>query len=258
MRGILQVIRLHCIFRTSTSELSKGLSMFFNSKVCIAWVCLLLTVSSVFAQDKKKPKMVRVPTAGNKVVKVDESKEPPIFFDLNINGKSYKGKVGESVKLSGTFKDANATIKLSKFRTFDYAGVSFSYPEKLVWKTDLTDPTSKGWTMTGVTGSINVFDVEGADYTAAAYSKVLIDDFDTDDFDEEDLTIELGGKKYEGIRLIFEFGEEKFVYDIVQLPSRKDRSRLLLLEEVAPDLKPDNEEGKQILELLKKSFKIEK
>ncbi len=224
--------------------------------LCLSFCCIAASISA--QENNKKPKMVRVPTAGNKVKVVDESKEPPLYFELKIDGKTFKGKVGEAIELKGTFKNAKATVTTSKSRKFNYAGISFSYPEKMVWQTELADASSKSWVMAGASCSINVFDVEGTDYSAEDYAKVLIEDFDTDDFDEEDFEIELGGKKYKGIRLIFEFDGESYVYDIIKLPNKDERSRLILLEEVAPDRDPDNVEAKQVLKLFQKTFKVEK
>ena len=234
------------------------------TKAVLLPVCVFATlflscvmVSALTAQEKK-PKMVRVPTAGNKAKKVDESREPSLTFQLNVGGKVFQGKVGKSFQLKGDFKDANATIKVFPSRKFQYAGLSFEYPQKMTWETELKDSSSKSWTMMGVGCSINVFDIDDADYTASEYAKVLIDDFDTDEFDEEDFSITLGGKKYTGIRLIFEVDKEEYIYDIIKLPNRGARSRLMLLEEVAPDRNPDNAEAKQVLAMLKKSMKVEK
>ena len=189
--------------------------------------------------------------------KVDQSVEPPVQFTLKVDGKTFTGEIGKTFKLNGEFKDSSAKISTSNFRNFNYEGVSFHYPVKHHWEADLSDPQSKAWAMIGTESSISLF-VISEEYSAEDYAKELIEDFDTETYDEKELKLKLGEQEFEVLRLIFEADEYEYVYDIVSLPQQNGNSRLLLLEDVAPDRNPDSEEAKAVMSLLKKSFKIEK
>ena len=198
-----------------------------------------------------------LPSSGQ-AKKVDTSREPPLKFVLEVDGNKVEGEVGKAFELTGQFSKASAVVKTSEYRTFDYHGIRFNYPEKFNWETDLSDPQSKAWTMMGGESMISVF-VVSEKYTVDDYIKELVEDFDSDNYDENDISIQLGDKKRTGVRLVFEMDDYEYIYDVFQLPDAEaGDSRILLLQDIAPDRNPESDEAKKALKLLKQSFRVVK
>ena len=194
-------------------------------------------------------------TSGQQKADKALEQEPPLNFTIEIGGKKIKGQVGKPIKLPGTHKDASIKVTTDEFRTFNKAGIEFPYPEKFSWTADVSVPTNRAWTMTGAECALSIFLVSG-DYTAGDYAKELVEEFAADEFDEEDVVIKLGQKEYDAIRLIFEVDDVEFIYDVILLPKLGGDSRLMLLEELAPDRYPDSEEVKKAMSYLNKGFRL--
>ncbi len=188
--------------------------------------------------------------------KADEAKEPPLKLTLRINGESFPLEYGQEVQLEGEFKNLKVSVHASKTRTFDYGGVSFDYPANLNWEADVENAFHKNWTLSGNDCSVMFF-VIGVEGTNEEFVRNVVEQYGESNTEIKPITQKLGSQTLKGHRLIVELAGNKLVQDVLSVPSPAGQTRLLVLQDVAPERTPDLEEPKQILELLKATFKIE-
>ena len=86
----------------------------------------------------------------------DLTREPirPMF--LEVDGERYPIQMNEAITIRGS---ENSTVRLvgGPLRTFQYSGIEFQYPHKMVWEADI-EPEVHTWTLTGSDALIMVFD----------------------------------------------------------------------------------------------------
>lgn len=188
---------------------------------------------------------------------VDESKEPPLRLTLLVNGKSQPLEFNKELKLSGTFKDPTIVVRAASTRRFRYGGVSFEYPANFTWEAELQSKAYRNWTLSGNDSKIMVFAV-GNRFTPELYSAGVSRAFGLENAKVSDITRTFGKRKLAGKRVTADIAGSTITQDAFALPAPAGQWRLIVLQDVAPELTPKLKEPKQVLDLLTRTLDVKR
>jgi hypothetical protein len=189
----------------------------------------------------------------------DESKEPPQEFVVKIGDKSISITEGEIIKLDGTFSNPKITVAPQPYRVFSYQGIMFKYPRFFTFEADLADPNGKIWTLSG-NDLVVMFFVLSGQLTTGEFANSMIDQFGQENCTatDADAKITLGKQILSGTTIQIDVAKHKMVMNIYRIPSDEAVTKLLVIQDNLDDSGNRSDEGKQILEILKSSFTIER
>ena len=184
----------------------------------------------------------------------DETREPPLKYTLEVDGKAHVVEAGEEVQLKGTFTDPKVKLTPAETRLFTYGGVEFQYPAYFAWEADAEEDDYKNWTLSGNDFKILLFDAAGAT-SADEYAAGIVKRFGEANCRLTDVTLVLGGTKHDGKRIATRLAGSSFVQTVVRLPA-KGRTKMLVLQDSPPDEKQSTKETDLALKLLRTTFKV--
>lgn len=188
----------------------------------------------------------------------DTSQEPPLKITVTIDGKPIESELDQELVIKGEFKDPKVRVRAAKTRRFNYAGVTFDYPSYFTWEYEREGSIYHNWTMSGNNCMVMLME-----FSVEMTAKELVENMEEE--------ISLYGKptpttrtfkntNLKGAKIAMRLsdsssdGEDiQVVQEVLEIPTPKGRSRLLLLQE----LTPDDPEAQVVLDLLSKTFSID-
>lgn len=204
-----------------------------------AVVCLLLFATPAWAQA------------------VDSTIEPPITYDVVVNGKKITVQEGVDTAIAGTFTSPTLRITPQDWRTFRHDNLTFSYYRSFSFEADVADPNGKVWTFDGndvvlmyqeIAGSVSTLDFanymlqmfgEGNGKVIAPVKKWQLD------------SVELTGSVI-GV----EIAEQKLGMEIFQIPGDGKTTRLLIVQDSLGETGKHSSEYQRTVEQLKSSLRL--
>lgn len=191
---------------------------------------------------------------GGVLLAQDESREPPIKYRFEVDGKSYPIKEGEPLKLSGNLTNPTITLHAEPLRDFSYGGIAFSYPRSFTFEASINDPAQKSWTLSGNDFKIAHYLIAG-DLTADQFAAAMMGEFGLNNCTQAKTSITINGAKKEGTRLNVKLAGVKIAIDIFRLTSGK-QTRLLTLQDSPDDAGRPSKESQETIPVLQKTFSI--
>jgi uncharacterized lipoprotein YehR (DUF1307 family) len=190
------------------------------------------------------------------ILGADESKEPSLNYVLNINGQNYPISPGKELEIKGTFKDPKVTLQVSNTRLFAYEGVQFMYPGYFTWEAETKGDTNKNWTLSGTDFKIMYF-VLPKEATLDDYVNGIVKEFGKKKCRTEKISRQLGETVYDGKRIISKIINTGIITDVFLL-SQEEKTRLLVLQDTAPEDNGNEDETQLASKLLTETFKVDK
>lgn len=210
-------------------------------------VCLTLVVGAVG--------MARAQETLEGAATVDESREPPLGYVLEIGGERIPIEEGRAVRVEGTYTDPEVRLVADDFRTFPYGGISFRYPRTFLFEADLSNPEVKLWSIEGNSLTLMVYGFT-AEVTAEDLIAGLAGEFGTDEPRAEPARITLGGEALEGLRWRVEIANRRLVYDIFRLPVPAEGACFLVLLDLPDGDAERSDEAERVLPMIADSFRV--
>jgi len=186
---------------------------------------------------------------------LDETREPPMKYRVEVDGKVFAMAEGESMKLDGTWIDPTIRIVADPHRQFSYGGVSFLYPRGFTFEADVDDADSRSWVLSGNDFTIMVFVLSGR-ITPEAYADSMADRFGDENCKLSPLPEDLLGKKIHGTRLDVKVVGHRLTVDVFALPS-VEGTRLLVLQDSPEESGRASRESREAMAVLRQSMAID-
>jgi hypothetical protein len=179
----------------------------------------------------------------------DETREPPIKYNLDVDGKLYSLIGGEPLKITGTLTNPIVKIKAEPYREFTYGGISFVYPRHFTFEADLKDSDCKSWLLSGKSFILTYF-LFSEKITLEEYAGSLIEAFGKENCTKSLTTIEFLGIKYNGIKLDLVLSGQKIIQEYFIIPSTEG-SKMILFQDSLTETGAATKEAIETLALLK-------
>jgi len=186
-------------------------------------------------------------------VKFDPSKEPPLKFDIIINGKKYP--ITEEIEITLPIKADNPKVKLigKPIRTFRFKQLSFDYPRNLRFSSSKSD-FDFSWNFDGNECTIYV----QYDPTKSLNVDELTESYKIAYGEKAKVTkgkVKWGGNQYDCRNISSD--DESLLGEgvVVQIELGKE-SYNIWINDTPQEIGGMSEERKQIITLLKKTLKI--
>jgi hypothetical protein len=184
---------------------------------------------------------------------VDEDREPPLKYTLNINGKTHEINLDTPLQLQGVYRNPRVILTASSIRVFRYGGVRFHYPAAFSWEAEIEGAGDKTWTLSGNDFKIMYF-VQSAAITPGLYVGEILKRFGKEKTRVSDTERKFGDRKYKGKLLFINLGGINMIMEIYLLPAKRG-SRLLVLQDSPPDGRVISVEGERTTAMLAATFK---
>jgi len=193
--------------------------------------------------------------AGSSPRTLDETREPPMKYRVDLDGKVFAIAEGESMKLDGTWTDPTIRIVADPHRRFSYGGVSFLYPRGFTFEADVDDPDSRSWILSGNDFTIMVFVLSGR-ITPEAYADSVAGRFGDENCKRSALPEDLLGRKIHGTRLDVRVVGHRLTIDVFALPA-VEGTRLLVLQDSPDESGRESRESRETMAVLRQSMAID-
>ncbi len=189
---------------------------------------------------------------------VDESKEPPLEFVVNVGGKSMTITEGKPANLEGMFTNPKISVAPQPFRVFPYQGITFKYPRSFTFEADLATPNYKNWTLSGNDLVIMYFVLEGQ-ITTDDYASKMMDELGRKNckITNANAKITLGKQTLSGTTFHATVASQKMGIDIYRVPSPGITTKFLVFQESLDEQGNRSDEGKQAIKEIESSFTLE-
>jgi hypothetical protein len=184
---------------------------------------------------------------------VDEKREPPLKYTLNINGKIHEINLDTPLQLQGVYQNPRIVLTASSIREFQYGGVKFQYPAAFTWEAEIEGASSRIWTLSGNDFKIMYF-VQGVALSAELYLEAFVKKFGKDKTRVSETERKFGDRSYKGKLLYINLAGVNMIMEIYMLPA-KTGSRLFVLQDSPPDGRVLSVEGEKTIAMLAATFK---
>lgn len=188
---------------------------------------------------------------------VDETREPSLKLTLLIGDRSVPLELDKPQKLEGEFRNPVVRVKAAPTRTFSYGGIAFDYPSSFTWEADIEGPNYRNWTMSGNDSKIMYFVLQ-APFTPQLYAEGVAEEFGEGNSKITPIRREFGGRRFEGQRVTANIAGSKIIQDALAIPAPNGQWRLLVLQDVAPEVTPKLTEPRSVLRLLTETFDVKR
>ncbi len=183
----------------------------------------------------------------------DETKEPPIEYQLLVNGKALNVELDTEFELDIQGK-TKLKLTASNVRNFKYGGITFPYPTSFAFEAEL-DAVSKLWTLDGSSCLIMVFAFPSANGLGhKSFAESIGAEYQNEpDFSPTTLTCD--GQELEGTQLNIKIEQTNLVQMVFEIPT-KDGARVIVLQDTLEDDGSHTAEFNGVVKLLKQNLKI--
>ncbi len=187
----------------------------------------------------------------------EESKEPPLTYEVKLGDQLVTVNEGEAAEFSGTFINPKVSFTPLPHRVFPYQGITFKYPRSFGFKSNLVNPNAKSWDLSGTDLKIMVSVLLGH-HTTDSFAEDMLDSFGRNEsqITNANAEITLGAETLLGTTLQLTTVKTKMVIDIYQIPSRGPCTKFLLFQDILDDDGHPSKEARETLEVIKKSFEL--
>jgi len=159
--------------------------------------------------------------------------EPRSTFELNINGKKYIVSEDEELKLDTLISKPVISVKMSKYKKFNNAYVSFDYPRNLSYEFD-EDAGYRNWTLSGNSFIILVFEIDG-ETTLASLLNRMVEKFGKENCTIENYQKELGKRKWNVEKLHVSIAGQKLILECFDIKLSDTKSRFIYFQDTLED-----------------------
>ncbi len=196
---------------------------------------------------------------GIAVGQTDESKEPPLKYEIQLDGTKIVAAEGEIRTVSGRFEDPKIKIVPRSFRDFPYMGVAFSYPREYVFEADLSDDLAKSWSLSGRDLTILLFDV-AEEMSTLDFGRSMLSELgqDPSKTKTKNIKAKFGNLELPGSSLEVVFGSTVLRVEIMKLPSESGQTKLIVLQDALNESGKHSQESAEAIAKLKSTFKYKK
>jgi len=190
---------------------------------------------------------------------LDESVEPPVKYNLEIDGKKYPIEQDKPIQPQIEVKNPKIVLWAEPYRLFEYGGVSFKYPRAFILWSNLAQPKIKIWTISGDNASIMVekymVKIEVKDFI-----EKLISSYGKRNCTTSSAKIKLDGKEVEGTRVWVKFKltestMQTMTQEIYEIRNVTGVTLLILQDCLDDDLK-DTKEYLEMKKVFQESFSL--
>lgn len=188
---------------------------------------------------------------------LDESKEPPIKYVLQVGEKTIPIKEGESTSLPGTFMNPSIKLTADPFREFAYQDFRFKYPRAFTFEADLADADARNWTLSGNDFKLMLLSMNG-ELAAADFAQIMIDKFGRKNgkIINPNASLVLGGQTLKGTTIRITLADHAMSMDVYGIPSKGARSKMIVFQDNLDDAGNHSKECSAAIETLKTSWKV--
>jgi hypothetical protein len=160
-----------------------------------------------------------------------EAQTPPQIFYLEAGGKKLPVELDKPFATSAIAANETATLRVSAYRLFPYAGLRFFYPQDFTFAANLDDPDVSIWTMRGSDSLIMVQRYPNQPDAAKVQKEmlgVLATQYQGGIRKQTDATLALKSTQLKGVSLDITLGIAQLRQELFAFPSGKDVIILLL------------------------------
>lgn len=161
-------------------------------------------------------------------LKSSANAEPKATFEVTINGKQYTLSEGEELSLDTLLKP-KLSIKLSDYKLFDNASISFKYPRHLSYDFS-QDFAYKNWTLSGNTAVVLIFELD-AQTTISTLIEEMVKKFGKKNCRVEDTEKELGKRLLTGKKLYVSLVGQNLVLECLEIKSADFKSKFIYFQD---------------------------
>ena len=183
-------------------------------------------------------------------LKTENNSEPKSTFEVTINGKKYEVAETEELTLD-TLLRPKISIKLSAYKKFDNAAISFEYPRNLSYEYT-QDFAYKNWTFSGNTAVVLVFELD-TKTTISTLVDEMIRKFGKKNCKVEDFQKQLGNKILEGQKLHVSLAGQKLVLECLEIKSSDFKSRFVYFQDIIEN-NQNSEEYEKVVDIINSSI----
>lgn len=177
----------------------------------------------------------------------DNNLESKSIFELKINSEKYTLIEGDELILDSKLKKPKISIKLLDLKKFNNGNISFDYPSNFSFEFEESEGY-KNWTFDGNDYAIMIFDIDG-ETEVIDFINNMISQFGKEKCKTENVQIEIGNRKLDGIKLSVELAGQNLTIDFLQYESLENNSKYIALQDTK------NEDGSPSAESIE-TFKI--
>lgn len=183
----------------------------------------------------------------------DEMAEPPVSYTLEVDGKPHAIQPDKPLEIAGTLQSPKVVLRVSEYRTFTCAGMTFRYPTSFSWEAEAEEGVTS-WILDGNSVVVMVYRFDHV-VTAKSFAEEYADSFHQSDGFARIRPIErnFGGALRKGLVVETRILDHRMVSEIYTLQSDKG-TRLLMFQDSPPDGEMNSEEGKAFWAEFSKSF----
>tara|TARA_R110002072_G_scaffold67163_3_gene165105 strand:- start:115534 stop:116160 length:627 start_codon:yes stop_codon:yes gene_type:complete len=137
----------------------------------------------------------------------DPTQEPPLHFDVQIDGTTHQAAEGKKTSIKIGDIEHQLTVAVSPLRHFAAAGLQFDYPRDAIFEYELDEGT-ESWTIetNNLVFMIHRFEDGGAQMMAKLMIGATLSALDSE-VKAKPRTIEFGGKTYKGAGAVAAVGD---------------------------------------------------
>ena len=183
----------------------------------------------------------------------DESVEPGLSYTLKIGERSYQISENEPFEIEAVSEKSKAQLVADSHRIFTYQSIEFEYPAHFVFEADVSDATSKSWTLSGNDCTVMILSM-AVQMSATEFGAELAEQFGKKNTKISDVELQLGKTKYNGALLETTVAGTRMTMDILTLSASKGASKLLTIQDALGEDGKHSEEYEVILEKLRETF----
>ena len=185
--------------------------------------------------------------------------EPPIDYQLEIDGKAHPMTVGEVLTVEIAGKPVKLRLSAATTRLFDnVGGVSFRYPANFAFAFDGEDPDVLQWSMDGDDCVIQIMAFENNPLPAKAIRDMVAAgvqaQFDGATVEKSKGSLQLGDRKHETVSLRVGLGGVKIGQDIAAF-TVGERTFVFVLQDSLTEDNRMTEETAAVRKLLAETFR---
>lgn len=187
----------------------------------------------------------------------DDTKEPPLQFRVELNGRSIELTEGAAFQVEGQFQNPTVSVTPLPYRIFTRQRVSFRYPRSFTFEADLDNPASRTWTLSGNDFNLMLFDVAG-DLTPHKFAANMAERFGKDNASITNTAAEitLGNQVFPGVSLHMSVVQHRMMMDVYRILGAHDRTTLLVFQDSRDDEGNRSLEGTNAIRQLSASFAV--
>ena len=156
---------------------------------------------------------------------ISKRKDSKSIFQININSQQYTLVEGDELMLDDKIDKTKISVKLLDFKKFDNGSISFDYPSNFSFESEESEGY-KDWNFDGNNYVISIFEIEGGT-TVKDFIDNMIEQFGEENCETENIQIELGNKKLNGIKLKVSLAGEKIIIDWLKIETIGENSKYI-------------------------------